>query len=249
LIVFGETRGAAFAPSSRQVKPKVRTMTQVAEKPPLDHALSAAGTAPVATPVVPNGGRMTFEEFLAWADEDTNAEWVDGEVIFMSPASDPHQDLADFLVTLVRLWVEARQSGWVRSNPFLMRLASRPSGREPDLVYVAEENRSRLRNAYVDGPADLVVEIVSPESQQRDRVDKLREYEQGGVREYWLIDRAQRQAGFYQLGPDSKYYPATVGADGIYHSAVIEGLWIKVEWLWQDPLPRIMDVLKEWKLI
>jgi len=44
--------------------------------------------------------KMTYEEFLAWADEDTHAEWIDGEVIFLSPASNRHQDLAEFLISL-----------------------------------------------------------------------------------------------------------------------------------------------------
>ncbi len=46
---------------------------------------------------VPPQGKMTFEEFLEWCDEDTWAEWVDGEVQVVSPASDKHQDIADFL--------------------------------------------------------------------------------------------------------------------------------------------------------
>ncbi len=37
--------------------------------------------------------------------------------------------------------------------------------------------------------------------------------------------------------------------NGIYHGKVIEGLWLKVDWLWQDPLPTLMSVLKEWGLV
>ena len=38
-------------------------------------------------------------------------------------------------------------------------------------------------------------------------------------------------------------------AEGIYHSAVLEGLWLKEVWLWQDPLPPLMSVLREWGLV
>ncbi len=194
-----------------------------------------------------SAGRMSFEEFLSWANENTHAEWVDGEVVWMSPATDPHQDLANFLSALFRHFVEARGAGWVRSNPFLMRLPSRPSGREPDLVYVAQENRARVKRTYLDGPADLVVEIISPESDERDRVTKLAEYESGGVREYWLLDRDNEQSKFYQLDENGKYQQAVVGFDGIYHSVAADGLWLRVAWLWQPP--RLVDVLREWKLI
>src|SRR5690349_6256030 len=87
----------------------------------------------------PPPGPVTFEEFLEWLDEDTHAEWVDGAVIMMSPASDQHQDLSDFLVAVMRLYNEAHQLGWIRSAPFLMQTDVRPSGREPDILFVVQE--------------------------------------------------------------------------------------------------------------
>jgi Uma2 family endonuclease len=194
-------------------------------------------------------GRMTYEEFLAWADEDTWAEWVNGEVIILSPASNKHQDLAGFLTALLRHFVETSQLGVVRFAPFQMKTGPDLPGREPDILFIAREHLDRLRDTYLDGPADLVVEIISRDSRARDRGDKFYEYEQGGVREYWLLDYLRRQAEFYQLGADGIYRPAPVGQDGIYHSAVLEGLWLKVEWLWQEPLPPLMSVLREWQMI
>jgi Uma2 family endonuclease len=94
-----------------------------------------------------------------------------------------------------------------------------------------------------------VVEIVSPDSRGRDRGDKYYEYEQGGVREYWLIDPLRKQADFYQLGEDGLYRTVSADEAGVYRSRVMEGLWIKVDWLWQEPLPELLSVLKEWKLI
>jgi hypothetical protein len=51
------------------------------------------------------------------------------------------------------------------------------------------------------------------------------------------------------LGSDGIYSPVIIGDDGIFHSDVIEGLWLKVDWLWQDSLPTLMSVLKEWGLV
>src|SRR5437660_7260810 len=82
--------------------------------------------------------RMTYEEFLEWADEDTRAEWVDGEVILVSPASKPHQSLLRFLVALLSYFVEANDLGELLFAPFQMKLSTRPSGREPDLLFIAK---------------------------------------------------------------------------------------------------------------
>ncbi len=193
--------------------------------------------------------KMTYQEFLAWAEDGTHVEWVDGEVISMSPASHQHQNLADFLTALLRFFIESHQLGTVLSAPFQMKLETRPSGREPDLMFVSTARLDRLRNAYFDGPADLAVEIISPESRARDRGDKFYEYEQAGVREYWLIDPLRKQAEFYLLGEDSIYRLAPTGESNIFHSRVLDGLYLKVEWLWQEPLPTLLSVLKEWKIV
>ena len=174
----------------------------------------------------------TFEEFLAWCDGDTRAEWVDGEVVLMSPARLDHQDVLRFIARLVSAFVDAHGLGYVYFAPVLMRLPTRPSGREPDLVFVASRHAGRLRDTYIDGPADLVVEIVSPDSEERDRVDKLGEYEAAGIPEYWLIDLPRREAAFYRLDPD-----------GSYRSRVLPGFRLRVAWLSQQPLPRVADVL------
>jgi Uma2 family endonuclease len=204
-----------------------------------------AAQAPTST----SPPKVTYEEFLARSDENTFAEWVDGEVIQMSPASQRHQLLVSFLTSLFQLLVEARQAGVVLNAPFQMKLASRPSGREPDVLFIADEHLGRLKETYLDGPADIAVEIISPESRARDRGDKFYEYEQGGVREYWLIDPLRKQAEFYVLGDDGIYRLATVGEDGLFRSRVLEGLELKVAWLWQEPLPPLLSVLREWKIV
>jgi len=181
--------------------------------------------------------KMSYQEFLDWADEDTLAEWVDGEVVMTSPASRKHQTIVGFLGRVIGPYVEQRGLRVVLNAPFQMKLAS--SGREPDLLFVSSEHLDRLQETFLDGPADMVVEIVSPESMDRDRNKKFCEYEAGGVQEYWLIDPLVQQAEFYHLDAGGRYRMAFAGREGVYHSVVLPGFWLQVEWLWQDPLPDI----------
>src|SRR5712692_1047250 len=115
---------------------------------------------PMAQKVVPPSlispppPRMTYEEFLAWADEDTWAEWVNGEAILMSPIDDEHQDLGGFLLPLIRIFVEVGQLGVVRYEPTQMKTGPDLPGRSPDILFVATENLSRLKKTHLDGPAD-----------------------------------------------------------------------------------------------
>jgi Uma2 family endonuclease len=198
------------------------------------------------TPVdqkAPPPGPVSFEAFLEWMDEDTHAEWVDGEIIMTSPASTQHQSIRDFLLKVMSAYVDDRQRGIVISAPFLMRIPARPSGREPDLLFITTEHLDRLQPTYLDGPADLVVEIISPESDARDRGDKFIEYELSGIPEYWLIDPLRQHVDFYEFGPDRRYHAARLDPDRIYHSAVLPGFFVHEAWLWRQPLPEVDDVL------
>jgi Uma2 family endonuclease len=192
---------------------------------------------------------MTYEEFLAWADEDIWAEWVDGKVVVLTPASNRHQELVGFLTVLLWHYVEAHGLGVVRSAPFQMKTGPDLPGREPDILFIARQHLDRLQDTHLAGPADLAVEIVSPESRVRDRGEKFYEYEQGGVREYWLIDNPRRQAEFYRRDDDGTYRLVPLNREGVFRSVVLAGLWLRVEWLWQDPLPPLLHVLREWQLV
>jgi len=189
--------------------------------------------------------QMNYEEFLTWADEDTLAEWVEGEIVMTSPASKRHQDINDFLTVIFRAFVEAHRLGVVLSAPFQMKLAA--SGREPDLLFLSQVHRDRLKENRVEGPADLVVEIISPESAARDRGDKFYEYEAAGIPEYWLIDPQREQAEFYQLDPQGHYQPARLDEQGTYASKALPGLRLPVAWLWNPPM--VIEAIKALSLI
>lgn len=190
---------------------------------------------------------MTYEQFLDWADEDTLAEWVDGEVELMSPASATHQDLAGFLAAIMRVYAEDHNAGRVLTAPFQMKLDAARRGREPDLLFVAQENLGRLQRNYLDGPADIAVEIVSPESVLRDRGAKSAEYEAGGVGEYWILDQAELRADFFVLGDDGRYERSRPDEGGVFKSVALPGFRLNLAWLWQAPLPTLRHALSEWE--
>lgn len=187
---------------------------------------------------------MTYTEWLAWAGESRQAEWVNGEGITFAPPTILHGRISRFLFFLIGLYVDAARLGEVFAAPIEMRLAR--SAREPDLLFVAQRHLDRLEATRLLGPADLVVEIVSDDSPRRDRVEKLAEYEEAGIPEYWLFDpRPRRQsADFFHLA-GSRYHTVPVDPDGRYHSAILPGFWLRPNWLWRDPAPDPLAYLAE----
>ncbi len=167
----------------------------------------------------------------------------------MPPISDEHQQVGRFLLAALGIFVETNNLGKVLFDPFQMKTGPDLPGRAPDLIFVSTPHLKRLKRNHLQGPADLVIEIISPGSRGTDRGDKFYEYEKGGVPEYWLVDPERKQAEFYLRGKNGIYQPAALDAEGIYHSKELPGVWIKPDWFWKKPLPQTLDVLRQWKLI
>jgi Uma2 family endonuclease len=201
----------------------------------------------MATPAHLPPRRMTFEEYFAWAPENRKTEWVDGEVIeFMSTLA-RHAEIESFVFSLVSFFVNLRGLGRAYSGTFSMRVRDGRSSREPDVFFVANEHLDRITRERLDGPADLVVEIVSEDSVTRDRRDKFREYANVGVPEYWIVEGREGFQGFeaYELVAPGRYRRIEPDPDGLIRSRVLPGLAVDPAWLATDPPPNPVEVLRQ----
>jgi len=188
--------------------------------------------------------RMSYEQYLRWADENVHAEWVDGEVIVFMPPKTRHQEIVSFLNSLLNFYARFFQLGSVFTAPFEMRLSPAGPSREPDILFVARHNLARLTAERLEGPADLVVEVVSEDSLRRDREQKFAEYQSFGVREYWLVDSRTAQGGVeaYALNEAGVYEPLPAEED-VIRSVVLKGFWVRVQWLIAQEMPDPLSAL------
>jgi Uma2 family endonuclease len=180
---------------------------------------------------------VSLEDYMEHYAAD-HCEWVEGYVIKMSPSSIEHTDLLKYLVHLLDAFFELRPIGRLIVQPFVMRLPAFPRRRrEPDLLIVLNSNPHKVERTYMDGPADICIEIVSEESIQRDHGDKFDEYEQGGVPEYWILDPLRNEARFYRLNETGRYIRQSEDAQGNYRTPALHGLAVHVPTLWQEQFP------------
>jgi Uma2 family endonuclease len=189
------------------------------------------------------GRRMTEQEFLGWVGERTRAEWVNGEVTIMSPVNFEHDQLQTWILRLVSDFVDDGELGKVCSVEFALRLPDLPSHRLTDLFFVSQDKAAGFQRTYFAGAPDLVVEIVSPDSIERDYKKKFADYQSSGVGEYWIVDPLKRVVEAYQLVKGKfRRLPEKSGA---IHSVALKGFFIKPAWLWENPLPKKSVALRE----
>lgn len=208
-------------------------MTEHTASPP------QVGTTPSPEP---GGTRVSAEEYMAHYAHDYY-EWVKGELQPMSPITRRHDDLSAYLRDLFRAYFALKPIGSIWQAPFVMRVDATESRREPDLQIVLNTNPGQLTDTAMIGPADICIEIVSPESVARDYGEKFAEYEKSGVKEYWVIDPIRRTARFHRLNGEGVYQPIMQDDDGNYESPLLPGLKLHVATLWQEPLPDILKIV------
>jgi len=196
--------------------------------------------------------RVSEDEYMEHYAHDFY-EWVDGELINlregnsdMSPISLPHDSLQDYLRDWLKIYLQMNPIGRVVGSPFSMRL-HKISYREPDLQVILKTNPGQLTETGMIGAADICIEIVSPESVERDYVDKLREYEKGGVREYWIFDLKRKDSQFYRLNEDNTYTHILPDAEGNYSTPLLPRFKLHLPTLWADEPPdtaAIVDAVR-----
>ena len=187
-------------------------------------------------------GTTTFTEFMELIHEDQKADLIDGVIYMSSPENIEHNRLLLWLINLLHPFVTGRRLGELLVEKVSYRL-SKMDAPEPDLAVVRTERLDIVRRGYVDGPPDLAIEIVSPDSVGRDYEDKRRLYEQAGVAEYWIIDPDEKRALFLVRSEEGSFVEARLEGQ-IFHSRVLPGFHFDVGWLWQRPLPDTIPIVQ-----
>ena len=172
-------------------------------------------------------------------------EWEDGSLIEMAPPPSPeHGRYILFLAEILDAYTQHHDLGVVYPDGLALHLGE--TVRVPDVAFLKNASLGRIKPTHCEGGADLVVEIVSPESQARDRGAKFYEYEKAGVEEYWIVDPLRRLAEFYRLA-GGFYGLVLPDAEGRVRSSALPGFALRVAWLWDRP--KLLDALRELGLL
>ncbi len=140
------------------------------------------------SPAAPVDTRLTYDDFLLFPDDGKRHEIIDGEHYVTPSPNLRHQDLVGRLYVAISAYLATRPgTGRLFLAPLDVVLSHHDIV-EPDLLFVAADQRDILTEKNVQGPPALVVEVLSKSTRKRDAQIKRRLFERTGVREYWLVD-------------------------------------------------------------
>ncbi len=179
-------------------------------------------------------GRWTYKDYLK-LDDEHRYEIINGELCMAPAPGLGHQSVSSSLFF--------RMFGYAKRHHQLGKLLHAPvdvilSAREvvqPDLVFIHKDRLDICQERGVFGAPDVIVEIISPTSITRDRHSKLKIYRKHGVKEYWLVDPANRSVEVLGLNAEGEYdlRSSAVGR-GRVKSEVLAGFSVNIKSIFSE---------------
>ena len=165
--------------------------------------------------------------FLENLDDDTKAEFIEGEIILNSPVKRKHYLIVGFLSKLLSTYVDKQDLGEVSTEKVLIHLTRNDF--EPDIVFFDKQKvQSFDRNTMLHPAPNLVVEVLSESTAHIDRGVKYEDYANHGVLEYWIIDTDKEEIEQYILNDKKQYELQIKSNSGNIRSVSIRGFEIPV---------------------
>jgi len=173
--------------------------------------------------------KFTYEDYKSLPESETKRyELLGGELVIVPSPSTSHQRISRRLEFILQAFVEERGLGEVYDAPLDVVLGEGEEREvvQPDILYISEGRSGIIAEEEIRGAPDLIIEIISPATAERDRTYKKTLYARHGVKEYWIVDPEAKMVEVYTLGERGfeliKAYKAE--AEEVLSSPLLEGL-------------------------
>lgn len=161
------------------------------------------------------------QHFYETVDEQTKAEFINGEIIMHSPVKIEHNSATVFISRLLGTYIDEHDLGMIGVEKLFISLTR--NDYEPDICFFTKDQADSFDEGQMKFPApDFIIEVLSPSTEARDRGVKFEDYEAHGVREYWIADPKRKTIEQYKL-VRGKYNLVLKSASGTVKSFIVKG--------------------------
>ncbi len=174
--------------------------------------------------------KLTYQDYVLLPDDGKRYEILDGDLYVTPSPTARHQRVSFNLSLALGQHVRANGLGEVLCAPLDVILAD-DSIAQPDILFISNERLPIVRD-WVHGAPDLVIEILSPGTRERDRTLKRHLYARHEVRELWLVDPEAKAVEVHSLDPATETPPRIFAERDILASDVLPTLHLSLETIW-----------------
>ena len=135
---------------------------------------------------------ITVDEFCDLTGEDDDVELEDGVIVERMATQYAHEDLFRFLIVILSLYADKHKLGTILGSRTLVPIETY-TGRLPDILFVQKERESIIEEKRLVDAPDLVIEILSPSDRKAKVMQRQSNYQQIGVKEFWIIDQPHKE--------------------------------------------------------
>ncbi|MEE8169214.1 MAG: Uma2 family endonuclease [Phycisphaerae bacterium] len=175
-------------------------------------------TQPIAEPI-----HLNYEDYCALPEDGRRYEIIDGDLHVSPSPIRIHQVVVGKLFFLLNDYIKRKKLGHVFFAPFDVILGDNDIV-QPDLIYVSRPHASMITEKNIQGAPDLLIEVLSPATANRDTRDKRNQYARRGVPFYWIVDPAKPSILELQLIDKAYAALAEVAAAAEFAPTLFPGL-------------------------
>ncbi len=181
---------------------------------------------------------LTVQDYLGIPEEDENRyELIDGELILLYSHSWVHQSVLGNLMSLLHKSVRAEKMGESVAG-LLDVFLSEHDVFHPDLLFISNERRGIIHSDGLHGAPDFVIEVLSPETEQRDLTIKRERYEMFDVREYWQVNTTAETITVLRLNDGKLEQVGVLGQGAVVETPLLPGLRVDVSDVFDYYVPQ-----------
>ncbi len=175
--------------------------------------------------------RFTYEDYQSLPESmEKRYELLDGDIKMVPAPSTKHQFASSNLEFILHAFIKEQKLGYILDAPVDVVFGT-GDGREvaqPDIIFVRRDRKEIIAEAEVQGPPDLIIEVLSPGTEARDRGYKMHLYGRYGVEEYWIVDPKEETLELFRIVEGAYKRVCHCGRDDRFTSSLFPGLTINL---------------------
>lgn len=176
--------------------------------------------------------KFTYQDLLTAPDDGNRYEIFEGELIVTPSPTVKHQNALANLFFIIGNHIRESKLGKFLSAPMDVYF-DEETVVEPDLLFISKDRLHILEERRIKGAPDLIIEILSQGTSERDHGFKFRRYEKEGVQEYWLVDPTEENLEIYALKKQGYELHGRFSDDDTVAGPMFSDLSFQLNELWE----------------